>query len=154
VPPGCAWFPAEQNGGDVDMVLPITLTMAAAAALVHLWLAIRCSMVRIKDKVLIGDGGNATMLARMRAHANFTENTPIFLILLGLNELADGSGRWLWIAGIIFIAARISHALGMDRDRPNVLRAGGMFLTTGVLIVLAASAIRLAYEAGQPVMIG
>jgi len=136
------------------MVLPITLTMAAALAFVHIWLAIRCSMVRIKQKVLVGDGGNPIMLARMRAHANFTENAPLFLILLGLNELADGSGRWLWWVGIVFIAARISHALGMDPNRPNVLRGGGMLLTIATLVVLAASAIRLAYEAGQPVVIG
>jgi uncharacterized membrane protein YecN with MAPEG domain len=136
------------------MVLPITLTMAAAAAFVHIWLTIRCSMVRIKAKIPVGDGGNSTVLGRMRAHANFTENAPIFLILLGLNELADGSSRWLWWAGIIFIAARISHALGMDRAPRNVLRGGGMLLTLAVLIVLAVSAIRLGYGAGQPVMIG
>lgn len=136
------------------MVLPITLTMAAAAAFVHIWLALRCSMVRIKQKVLMGDGGNPTMVARMRAHANFTENAPLFLILLGLNELGEGSARWLWIAGIAFIVARISHALGMDRNMPTVLRAGGMLVTLVVLVVLAIAAIRLGYEAGQPTMLG
>lgn len=136
------------------MVLPITLTMAAGAALVHIWLALRCSMVRIRQKVLMGDGGNPTMVARMRAHANFTENVSLFLILLALNELANGSARWLWMVGIAFILARIAHALGMDRNKPNVLRAGGIFVTLGVLVVLAVAAIRLAYEAGQPTMLG
>lgn len=136
------------------MVLPITLVMASAAALIHIWLALRCSMVRIRQKVLVGDGGNPTMVVRMRAHANFTENTPLFLILLALNELADGSERWLWIAGIAFIVARVAHAFGMDRNKPNPLRAGGMFVTLTVLVVLAIAAIRLAYEAGQPTMLG
>jgi uncharacterized membrane protein YecN with MAPEG domain len=111
-------------------------------------------MVRIRQKVLVGDGGNPTLVARMRAHANFTENIAIFLILLGLNELADGASRWLWGAGIVFIVARIAHALGMDRNKPNPLRAGGMTVTIFVLIALAVSAIRLSYEAGQPVMLG
>ena len=125
------------------MVLPITLTMAAAAAFLHIWLAIRCSMVRIKEKVMTGDGGSATMLNRMRAHSNFTENAPLFVILLGLNELADGSSRWLWGAGIVFIVARLSHAIGMDRPAPNIFRAGGMLLTTLVLIALSVSAVLL-----------
>jgi uncharacterized membrane protein YecN with MAPEG domain len=144
----------QEKSGDSEMVLPITLTMAAGAALVHIWLALRCSMIRIRQKVLVGDGGNATLVARMRAHSNFTENASIFLILLALNELAEGSQRWLWIVGIAFIVARIAHALGMDRNKPNALRAGGMMVTIFTLIVLAISAIRLAYQAGQPVMLG
>jgi uncharacterized membrane protein YecN with MAPEG domain len=145
---------SQEKSGDGDMVLPITLTMAAGAALVHIWLALRCSMVRIRQKVLIGDGGNPTMVARMRAHSNFIENASLFLILLALNELAEGAQRWLWIVGIAFILARIAHAIGMDRNKPNPLRAGGMMVTIFVLIALAISAIRLAYQAGQPVMLG
>jgi uncharacterized membrane protein YecN with MAPEG domain len=148
------WSALQEKSGDSFMVLPITLTMAAAAALIHIWLAFRCSMVRIRQKVLVGDGGNATLVARMRAHSNFTENVALFLILLALNELANGSARWLWIVGIAFIVARILHAFGMDRNTPNVLRAGGMMVTLLALIVLAISAIRLAYEASQPVMLG
>jgi uncharacterized membrane protein YecN with MAPEG domain len=136
------------------MLLPITLTMAAAATLLNIWLAIRCSMTRVKQKVMVGDGGNPIMLARMRAQANFVEYAPFFLILLALNELADGSARWFWWVGIVFIVARIIHALGMDRPSPNAFRASGMLLTLIVLIVLAASAIRLAYTAGQPTMLG
>jgi len=143
----------ENEAGDEDM-LPITLTMAGAAVLLHIWLALRCSMVRIRQKVAVGDGGNPSMLARMRAHANFMENTPLFLILLGLIEMADGSARWLWGAGIAFILARISHAFGMDRPSPNPLRSGGMLVTLIALLVLAIAAIRLAYQAGQPVVIG
>ncbi|MGE0776159.1 MAG: MAPEG family protein [Sphingomonadaceae bacterium] len=136
------------------MLLPITLTMAAAAALLNIWLAIRCGMTRVKQKVMVGDGGNPVMLARMRAQANFVEYAPFFLILLGLVELGDGSAHWLWWAGIVFILARIVHALGMDRPAPNAFRAGGIFLTLLVIIVLAVAAIRLAYTAGQPVMLG
>ena len=135
-------------------MLPITLTMAAAAAFVHIWLSARCSMVRRREHILIGDGGNIMMAARMRAHANFAENTPLFLILLGLTELAGSSGRWLWCVGIAFILARVSHALGLDRNTPNLLRIFGMAVSMAVLIILAISAIRLAYEAGQPVVIG
>ena len=62
-------------------VLTITLTIAGAAALLNLWLGMRVSQLRIRDKVAIGDGGNARIAARMRAHANFVEYVPTFLIL-------------------------------------------------------------------------
>jgi uncharacterized protein len=136
------------------MVLPVTLTMAAAAVFVHIWLAMRCSRVRMRDNVSIGDGNSELLRTRMRAHGNFTENTPLFLILLGLLELSGSSRQWLWVAGIAFVLARISHAIGMERRSPNLFRAGGMVITLIVLAALAIAAILLSYEANQPVMIG
>lgn len=136
------------------LLLPITLTMAAAATFIHIWLAMRCSRMRMGERISVGDGGSAALITKMRAHANFTENTPLFLILLGLNELGGSPSRLLWAAGILFILARICHALGMDRPSPNPLRAGGMLVTLVVLIGLAIGAIILSYQANQPVMIG
>ena len=40
------------------MILPITLTLAGAAAILHIWLAGRVSRLRAAHKVSIGDGGN------------------------------------------------------------------------------------------------
>ena len=37
------------------MILPITLTIAGAAAIVNIWLAIRIVTLRVKAKILIGD---------------------------------------------------------------------------------------------------
>jgi hypothetical protein len=42
----------------------------------------------------------------------------------------------------------------MDRPSPNAFRTGGMFFTLLVMIILALAAIRLAYTAGQPMMLG
>ena len=99
------------------MILPITLTIAGAAAILHVWLSLRVSRLRRPLKIGVGDGGNEVLLRRMRAHGNFAENMPIFLILLGLLELATGGNLWLWGAAILFILARIAHAFGMDRPR-------------------------------------
>ena len=65
-------------------MLPISLTIAAGAALLNLWLATRVGRVRGQEKVSIGDGGNDRLIRRMRAHSNYIENTPIVLILLAL----------------------------------------------------------------------
>jgi len=127
------------------MILPITLTIAGAAAIVNLWLALRIVTLRIKAKVLIGDGGNALLTARTRAQINFAEYTPIVLILIGLIELARGTQGWLWASGIIYILGRVLHPFGMDKQTPNPLRAAGILTTWVVLLGLAGYALTIPY---------
>lgn len=127
------------------MILPITLTIAGAAAIVNIWLALRIVTLRIKAKVLIGDGGNALLATRMRAQLNYMEYTPLVLILLGLIEFARGTQTWLWAAGIIYIIGRILHPFGMDKQTPNPLRAAGILTTWIVLLALAGYAISIPY---------
>lgn len=129
------------------IILPITLTIAGAAALLNIWLARRVGQMRLAHKVSIGDGGNEALIARMRAQANFIEYTPFVLILIGLIELAEGSRLWLWIVGVVYILARIAHGFGMDRPRPDPLRLRmvGIVLTALILLGLALYAIALPY---------
>lgn len=129
------------------MILPITLTIAAAAAMLNLWLAFRIVPTRLKDKVLTGDGGNERLTARMRAHANFVEYAPFILILMGLIELGGGSPTWLWIAGVAFVIARVAHVFGMDRTTASAPRAVGAFVTWALLALLAGWAIAIAHGA-------
>lgn len=125
--------------------LPITLTIAGAAALLNLWLAYRTGRLRIASKIAFGDGGDPALLARIRAQANFVEYTPFFLILLGLIELARGPMTWLWVIGILYILARLLHAFGMDRPAPNPLRLVGTVATVFLLLGLAGYALTLPY---------
>ena len=135
----------------MQITLPITLTIAAAAALINLWLGARVSQLRFRHKVSIGEGGNPQVATRMRAHANFVEYTPFFLILLALVELSQGSKTWLWGVAIVFILARLAHPFGMDRQAPNKLRVIGMLLTWAVLLGLAIYALAIPYMAGANV---
>lgn len=127
------------------MILPITLTIAGAAAIVNIWLAIRIVTIRLKAKVLIGDGGNALLTSRMRAQLNFAEYTPLVLILIALIELARGTQTWLWGAGIIYILGRVLHPFGMDKQPPNPFRAVSILITWAVLVGLAGYAISIPY---------
>jgi uncharacterized membrane protein YecN with MAPEG domain len=129
------------------MILPITLTIAGAAALVNIWLGGRVGRMRVLHKVSIGDGGVEPLTRRMRAQANFVENAPFFLILLGLVELAKGSQLGLWIVGALFILARIAHGFGMDQPSPSRLRMIGIIMTAILLVGLALYAIALPYLA-------
>jgi uncharacterized membrane protein YecN with MAPEG domain len=128
------------------IILPIALTIAGAAALLHIWLSMRISRLRRPLKIGVGDGGNDGLLRRIRAHGNFAENVPIFLILLALVELARGDTIWLWGAAILFILARIAHAFGMDRVGANWMRVGGIMLSWVVLLGLGGYAILIAYQ--------
>jgi len=127
------------------ITLPITITIAAAATLINTWLGVRVSLLRRRLHVSIGDGGNPLVAARMRAHANFVEYTPLFLILLGLVEAARGTSSWLWGAAILFVLGRLAHPFGMDRPAPNALRIGGMVATWLVLVSLAFYALTIPY---------
>ena len=137
------------------MILPITLTIAGAAALLNIWLARRVGQIRISNKISIGDGGNEALIARMRAQANFIEYTPFVLILIGLIELAEGSRLWLWIVGVVYIVGRIAHGFGMDRPHPDPLklRMIGIITTMLILFGLALYAIVLPYLHREPARI-
>jgi uncharacterized membrane protein YecN with MAPEG domain len=126
-------------------MLPITMTIAGAATLLNIWLGIRVSLLRRRHQISIGHGGQTAIATRMRAHSNFIEYAPFFLILLGLIEMARGSQMWLWVAGIAFILARIAHPFGMDREGGNALRVGGIVVTWICLLGLAAWALAIPY---------
>jgi uncharacterized protein len=132
------------------MILPITLTLAGAAAILHIWLAARVSRLRRLFKIGVGDGGNEALLRRIRAHGNYVENVVFFLILIGLIELAGGDRRILWGIGIAFILARILHVFGMDGPARVRLRIAGMATSTLILLGLALWALSYAYIEPAP----
>ncbi len=129
------------------MILPVTLTLAATAALINLWLGWRVGQVRLAEKVSIGDGGNARLLSRMRAHANYTEYTPFVLILIAALEIAGAGGWWLWAVGFVYFAARIAHAFGMDAETPGKPREIGIIVTMLTMLGLALYALFLVIAA-------
>jgi uncharacterized membrane protein YecN with MAPEG domain len=106
--------------------IPVTLLTASAAVAVNTWLGARISGLRRDFKVSVGDGGHELLLRRMRAQANFIENAPFFLILLGGLELSGGNREALGAFAIIFVLARIAHGIGMDRPDLRRWRMWGM----------------------------
>lgn len=96
------------------MVLTTTLSMAAAAAVINIWLGMRIGTLRHKLDISVGDGGNELMTRRMRAQLNFVENAPLTLILCAAVEIAGKGGAWLAPLMAVFMIGRITHAIGMD----------------------------------------
>ena len=128
----------------MTVVLPTTLSLAAAAVLVNLWLGMRISRLRMSEKVLHGDGGNPLIGRRMRAQLNFAENMPLILLLFAAVELAGRGERWLAILGTVLILARVAHAHGMDADYPHKARMAGVTITMLTGLGLAVYAVLIA----------
>lgn len=128
--------------------LPIALVTAGAAALLNFWLGLRVSRLRISEKIMVGDGGNPRLIARMRAQLNFAEYAPLVLILIALIELARGSQAWLWGVALAFIVGRVLHAFGMDGWRQG--RMIGILITMLTMLGLAGYAVYLGYTGLNP----
>lgn len=126
------------------MLLPVTLTSGAAAAIIGIWLMMRVGKVRGSEKVSIGDGGNDKVIRRMRAHANFVESAPFVLVLIAAIELAGKGGAWLpYVAGA-FMLGRVAHGFGMDDGTFGKGRMVGTLVTMLTLLGLAIVAALIA----------
>jgi uncharacterized membrane protein YecN with MAPEG domain len=125
-------------------LLPVSLAAAAAAAILNLWLAIRVGAVRRALQVSIGDGGKDSLSRRMRAQANFVENTPFVLALVVVIELAGKGSPWLQYVVAAYFIARVLHAYGMDGGNMQWGRMVGTLVTMLVLLGLAVVATLVA----------
>jgi uncharacterized membrane protein YecN with MAPEG domain len=126
------------------MILQTTLSLAAAAALITIWHMIRIGRVRVAEKIMHGDGGNPALIRRMRAQANFGENTPYALILVAAIELTGKGGTWLAVVGALFMLGRVLHAIGMDNAEANALRGIGTGIAMLTLLGLGVVAVLIA----------
>jgi len=128
------------------MYLPISLAAAAAAALTNLWLSVRIGMVRTAKKISVGDGGDEELIRRMRAQANFIENTPIVLILIAVIELSRPLNPWLAGVAGLYTVARIAHGVGMDGGVFKFGRMIGTMVTMVTQLSLAIWAATIALD--------
>ena len=125
--------------------MPITTLYAALLAVVFVVLSVRVIMVRKGAKVSLGDGGNAGLLRRIRAHANFAEYVPLALLLMGLAETLLAPRFWLHAIGLTLLVGRLLHAYGVSADLKTFApRATGMALTFTALLTLVATCLWLA----------
>lgn len=123
------------------MLLTTTLSLAAAAAVINFWLALRCGQVRAREKISIGTGGHELLERRMRAQLNFVENTPWVLLLIAGIELAGKGGAWLAPVGALFMLGRVAHGLGMDGTNLEKGRMVGTLTTMLTQLGLAIVAV-------------
>ena len=121
--------------------VPVTLVAGSCAVILNFWLGSRIGSLRHQFKVGVGDGGQEPLLRRMRAQANFIENAPFFLILLGALEIAGANRIGLAAIAALFMVARVAHALGMDGGPLQPGRRYGILLSALASIALVVWAL-------------
>ena len=124
------------------MIFPATAAVyPALPALVYPGPPARGLGSRGAGHVLFGDGGDESMLKRVRSHANFSEYVPLTLILVGLLEAGGGSHGLVQGLLIALLVGRILHPIGMfaapNSPRQFACRGGGILLTLAVLAIAA-----------------
>ncbi len=103
--------------------------------LLLLALAMRVGNQRGASKVSLGDGGDPDLLARVRAHGNFTETAPFAIIGLMALAMMNAHPIALHVFGAGFFIGRILHAHGMNqKDALGKGRSLGMLLTALVFL--------------------
>jgi len=65
---------------------------------------------RVQTNIQFLDGGDLTLLRRMRAHANFAETVPIVLIAMAACEMSGLISWALWMGGAKPSHGRLMHA--------------------------------------------
>ena len=119
----------------------ITSFYTALSAIILIFLSIKIIQNRRSSKIAFGDEGDNFLQRKIRAHGNFIEYTPIFLIMLILVEMAGLNKYFIHFFGIIFIAGRISHAYGITiteiKNRNFLFCQAGMLSTFFCLSSLA-----------------
>jgi uncharacterized protein len=123
--------------------LPITLVSAGLCGLLFFILSLQVVRGRLATNVRLGDGGDPTLLNRIRTHANFAEYVPLALLLLALCEISNVHRGLLVTSGAVLVLARISHAIGMPRPAPNVFRIFGTAGTWACIVLLSVLALLL-----------
>lgn len=120
------------------MALPITAVIAGLSALWLIVLQFKVVGFRRGMGVSLGDAGDEMGERLIRAHANATENIPIFLILLGLSEGLGTPGWVVWALGLFFLIGRVVHGTHFFKLRKGFkMRFYGMIMTL-IAIGLAA----------------
>jgi uncharacterized membrane protein YecN with MAPEG domain len=116
----------------------ITLLVASLHVLFYLFLTLRVILHRKAHRIGVGTGGDAAMTRKVRVHANFAEYVPLALLMLALLELSGTAAVVLWTCGVLLLAARVLHAVGLGSSAGySTGRFGGALLTFGVLAAMA-----------------
>ena len=92
-----------------------------------IWLSAQCGILRARKNIDAGDGGDAALLLATRRHANFAEQVPLALLLIGMLELSGVGHLYSHGLGLTLVAGRALHAVFLAqgvKSTPRGLGAG------------------------------
>ena len=129
------------------MHTPITAFYAGLLGILFFYFSVLVVKGRFTKKISLGDGGDHHLQQMIRAHGNFSEYTPIVLILLFIAEINLSNSIILHLAGTALLSGRFIHAFGLRRHSGiSWQRISGMLLTFASLITLSVLNILILYR--------
>ena len=131
---------------DLELVNMPLYTGLTAALLTIIQIGLMFSVIKMRGDagVVIGSGGNEGLERRIRAHGNFIENVPTFLVCLMLIELMVGSTLLVALLGGVVLVARLAHAIALSAN--SGVTAGRLVGTVGTVIPMLVAAGYLVYQ--------
>lgn len=109
--------------------IPITALFIGIFVLLQIPLTVIVGYRRARTGVQFFDGGDQSLLRRMRAHGNYTETVPIVLISMLAAEITGAPAWLLWAGGTSLLIGRVMHATILILRGWGIPRAIGMILT-------------------------
>jgi uncharacterized membrane protein YecN with MAPEG domain len=117
-------------------MLPITALYAGILGLISIALGFQVGAARLRTGISILHGENMELATTIRRHANFIENVPLALVLLGALELNGAGSGLLHGLGIALVVCRLLHPIGLRHDdMRQPLRGIGAGGTTLVILI-------------------
>jgi uncharacterized membrane protein YecN with MAPEG domain len=120
------------------MHVPATAVLTALCALLLVVVSMYISLLRVRHKVSIGDGGVNPLMRAIRLHGNTAEHVPIYLLLSLVYELSAGTTCLLVSVSAAFLLSRLLFAWGLltkTFTRRRQLGAMGTYITQLILAV-------------------
>ena len=131
---------------DLELVNMPLYTGLTAALLTIIQIGLMLTVIKMRGDagVFIGSGGNDGLERIIRAHGNFVENVPTFLVCLMLIELMVGSTLLVALLGGVVLVARLAHAIALSAN--SGVTAGRLVGTLGTVIPMLVAAGYLVYQ--------
>lgn len=136
-------------GGLTDMS-PIQATALWSGLMIVLLviLGARVAVARRSNRVLLGDGGNATVLLATRVFGNAAEYIPAAIGALTVLALLGMPAYVLHVLGGLLFIGRLVHAASLSTKKPTPGRVIGMTLTWLPLFIAGLMLIVHAFVGG------
>ncbi len=115
------------------MILTITSIYAAILGLMFLAFRTMVTIERAKSGISILHQDNMVLAIKIRRFGNFIETVPLALILMGFAENSGASPVILHIIGVLLLASRILHPLGLNTENG----AHPIRITSGIATIVS-----------------
>ena len=122
---------------------PASFLYAALLGLLLIALSVQVVLARRRFRVRLGSGTEEGMQQAVRVQANFVEYVPFAVLLLVLAEVSGLPGPAVHGAGILLLASRVLHAVGLSRSPGRSF--GRFYGTAGTWLVITALSVWLLY---------